>query len=64
MRTTAGSVLVDYLEDVPESGLKRDENAMIGMVCPIDLPQLPDPTAPTSAVGQALMQEIKSLAPW
>jgi len=61
---TEGPVLVDYPEDVPESGLELDEDAMTGMVCPIDLPKLPDATAPTSAMGQTLMKEIKSLAPW
>jgi hypothetical protein len=61
---TGGPVLVDYPEDVPESGLELDESVMMGMVCPIDLPKLPDPTAPTRAMGQALMKEIKSLAPW
>jgi D-proline reductase (dithiol) PrdB len=61
---TEGPVLVDYPEDVPANELEREEDAMMGMVCPIDLPKLPDPTAPTNAMGQALMQEIKSLAPW
>ena len=61
---TEGPVLVDYPEDVPENGLELDETAMTGMLCPINLPKLPDATAPTSAMGQALMREINSLAPW
>ena len=58
-----GPVLTDYPEDVPEAA-GPDEDAMTGMVCPIDLPALPDPDAPTSEVGQALMKEVGSLAPW
>jgi hypothetical protein len=37
---------------------------MTGMVCPIDFPKLPDATAPSSQLEQALLQEIHSLAPW
>ena len=59
-----GPLLVDYPEDVPEAAGGVDEDAMTGMVCPIDLPALPDPDAPTSEIGQALMKEIGSLAPW
>ena len=59
-----GPLLVDYPEDVPDSASGVDEDAMTGMVCPIDLPPLPDPDAPTSEIGQALMKEIGSLAPW
>jgi hypothetical protein len=59
-----GPVLVDYPEDVPQGGLELDDDAMTGMVCLIDFPPLPDATAPTSKMGQALMKEIHSLAPW
>jgi hypothetical protein len=57
-----GPILVDFPEDVPAS---NDTSAgMQGMVCPIAFPQVPDRTAPTSAIGIALLQEIDSLAPW
>ena len=46
------------------SSLASDEDTMAGMVCPIDLPTLPDATAPTSDMGQALLKEIHTLAPW
>jgi hypothetical protein len=59
-----GPILIDYPEDVPEAAGPLDDDAMTGMVCPIDLPKLPDPDAPTSEIGKALMQEISSLAPW
>jgi len=58
-----GPVLVDYPEDVPDSVSKPEPDAT-GMVCPIDLPTLPDPDAPKSEIGQALMKEANSLAPW
>ena len=61
---TEGPVLVDYPEDVPESRLERDEDAMMGMVCPIDFPKQPDATAPSTMMGQALMKEMHALAPW
>ena len=61
---TEGPVLIDYPAGVPESVLELDADAMSGMVCPIDLPTLPDATAPTSEMGQALMREIHSLVPW
>jgi hypothetical protein len=60
----SGPVLVDYPEDAPESGLALDEEAMTGMVCPIDLPKIPDADAPTSELGKSLMREIEGLAPW
>ena len=59
-----GPVLTDYPEDVPQETAALDEEAMTGLVCLIDLPGLPDPSAPTSEIGKALMQEIASLAPW
>ncbi len=61
---TEGPVLVDYTEDVPESVSELGEDAMMGMVCPIDFPTMSDETAPTSAMGRALVQEIRALAPW
>lgn len=59
-----GPILIDYPEDVPNQSGDLDEEAMTGMVCPIDLPRLPDATAPASEMGKALMKEIASLAPW
>lgn len=60
----SGPVLVDYPVEIPEDATALDEDAMTGMACPIDLPALPDETAPTSEIGKALMTEIASLAPW
>ncbi len=60
----SGPVLVDYPEDVPDGAGGVDEEAMTGMVCPIDLPKPPDADAPASELGRALMKEIDSLAPW
>jgi hypothetical protein len=60
----SGPILTDYPEDVPETAEMLDEEAMTGMVCPIDLPTPPDASAPTSEIGMALMKEIASLAPW
>ena len=60
----SGPVLVDYTEDVPEDAVSLDEKDMTGMVCPIDLPKIPDDNAPKSELGGALMAEIDSLAPW
>lgn len=59
-----GPVLVDYPEAVPASAAEEGTDAMNGMVCLIDLPKLPDKTAPTSEIGVALMKEIASLQPW
>jgi hypothetical protein len=64
LEAPTGPVLVDYPEDVPDSGLELDADAMIGMVCPIDWPVLPDATAPASEMGRALLREMQSLAPW
>lgn len=60
----SGPILTDYPEDIPESAEAQDEDSMMGMVCPIDLPKPPDASAPTSEIGTALMKEIGSLAPW
>ncbi|MEE9146752.1 MAG: hypothetical protein V3U27_05065 [Candidatus Tectomicrobia bacterium] len=59
-----GPLLVDYPEDVPETSGETDEDAMAGMVCPLDLPKVPDQTAPRGALADSLMQEIAALAPW
>ena len=59
-----GPVLVDYSEDVPEDAVNSSEEDVTGMVCPIDLPKIPDENAPKSELGRALMAEIDSLAPW
>lgn len=60
----SGPILEDYPEEAPEDNSALDESAMEGMVCPIDLPKLPDADAPTSEIGRALMKEIDDLAPW
>ena len=60
----AGPVLVDYPEDVPEGADGLSEDEMTGMVCPIDLPRMPDANAPASELGQALFAEMDSLSPW
>ena len=60
----SGPVLVDYPEDVPEDAVSLNDEDMTGMVCPIDLPKIPDENAPKSELGLALMAEIDSLAPW
>lgn len=60
----SGPVLVDYEEDVPEDTEAMSDEAMTGMVCPIDLPRIPDADAPASELGKAMMAEISSLAPW
>jgi hypothetical protein len=59
-----GPILFDYPEDAPDAESALDEDAMTGMVCPIDLPKIPDADAPTSELGKALMIEIDGLAPW
>ena len=59
-----GPLIVDYPEEIPDGAGEMDEAAMTGMVCPIDLPKPPDATAPASALGKALLQEVASLAPW
>ncbi len=60
----SGPVLVDYPEDVPESAAGLNEDEMMGMVCPIDLPRLPDADAPASELSRALLAEMDRLAPW
>ncbi len=64
LERAAGPVLIDYLEEAPEDSSGLDESAMEGMVCPINLPRLPDPDAPTSELGQSLLKEVEDLAPW
>ena len=59
-----GPVLADYPEEAPGADTALGEEAMTGMVCPVDFPALPDADTPASAVGQALAEEIASLAPW
>jgi hypothetical protein len=59
-----GPVLVDYPEDVPATSASPDAQSMEGMVCPVDFPAPPDPTAPTSEIGIALLRELAALAPW
>ncbi len=60
----SGPVLVDYSEDVPAIAAGIDEDEMTGMVCPIDLPRIPDADAPASELGRALVTEMDRLAPW
>lgn len=59
-----GPLIVDYEEEAPEETAAFDENAMAGMVCPVDFPKPTDPDAPASEIGVALMREIDGLAPW
>jgi D-proline reductase (dithiol) PrdB len=59
-----GPLLADYPEDVPPTTSETDDDAMTGMVCPIDLPKMPDETAPSSEIGIALLREVASLMPW
>lgn len=59
----AGPVLEDFPEDAPVTAAPGDDE-MTGLVCPVSFPQPPDETAPTSEIGQAVMAEIASLAPW
>lgn len=59
-----GPLIVDYPEEAPAETAAFDEDAMAGMVCPVDFPKPVDPDAPTSETGAALMQEIAALAPW
>lgn len=59
-----GPVLVDYLEEVPDGADGLSEDEMAGMVCPIDLPRIPDANAPVSELGRALTTEMDRLAPW
>jgi hypothetical protein len=58
----SGPLIVDYPEEVPPEAISEDD--ITGLSCPIELPVLPDPDAPTDALGLALMDEIASLAPW
>ena len=60
----SGPVLVDYPEDVAEGSDAVGEDEMTGMVCPIDLPSIPDANAPASELGRKLLSEMDSLAPW
>ena len=39
LEASEGPVLVNYQEDVPQGGPNSPEEAMMGMVCPIELPQ-------------------------
>ncbi|MBI3919676.1 MAG: hypothetical protein HY322_22025 [Betaproteobacteria bacterium] len=64
LNASDGPVLVDYPEDAPAAAAGAAESAMEGMACPVDFPQSPDKTAPTSQIGMALMKEIDALAPW
>jgi hypothetical protein len=59
----SGPVLEDYPEDVPDKEESSEEESF-GLACPIDLPSLPDPDAPNTAMGRALLLEIDTLAPW
>jgi len=58
----SGPVLVDYPEDVPAAAATNSDDAMSGMVCPIDWPKLEE--TPTSELGAALLQEMSSIVPW
>ena len=60
----SGPVIADYPEDIPAAVDGDAAEAMNGMVCAVDFPAPPDPTAPTSGIGVALMKEIAALGPW
>ena len=52
----SGPILVDYPEDVPEGAEAMGDEEMTGMVCPIDLPRLPDANAPMSELGRSFFK--------
>lgn len=59
-----GPVLVDFPDDAPATSCALDEDEMEGLVCLIAPPKLLDKDAPRSELGQALVKEIGTLAPW
>ena len=54
----SGPVLEDYPEDVPADVASED---IIGMSCPIELPQ---PPSNDSELNRSLVQEIGQIMPW
>ncbi len=62
--STDGPVLAEFPDDAPVTSSALDEDEMEGLVCLIALPKLPDKDAPASELGQALVKEIGTLAPW
>lgn len=59
-----GPLLVDYGEEVPVDKEIDAPDAKEGLFCQIDWPEPPDPTAPTSELGKALLREITMMQPW
>ncbi len=60
----SGPVLQDFPDDAPEQAGGLNPEDMDGLVCQIALPKRPDPDAPTSELGRAIIKEIAALAPW
>jgi len=60
----AGPVLADFPEDMPGAGEAEGEEAMEGMVCPIELPPPPGADSGTDGVETGLRKEIALLRPW
>ena len=59
-----GPLIEDFPEDAPETAAEVDDEDMEGLVCQIALPKLPDKDAPASELGQELVKEVGTLAPW
>lgn len=64
LEAEAGPVIEDFPDDAPRADSGLDPEDMDGLVCLVALPRLPDPDAPVSTLGRAIMKEIASLAPW
>jgi len=60
----SGPVIQDFPEDAPVHDSAVDSEDMDGLVCLVALARLPDPDAPASELGQAILKEIGALAPW
>ena len=60
----SGPVLADFPDDAPAASSALSEDEMEGLVRLIAPPKLPDKNAPASELGQALVKEIGTLAPW
>ena len=58
LEANSGPVLEDYPEDVPADAASED---MIGMSCPIELPQ---PPSNENELTRSFLQEIEQIMPW
>ena len=58
LEANSGPVLEDYPEDVPADAASGD---IIGMSCPIDLPQ---PPSNENELTRSFLQEIEQIMPW